>query len=136
MTQLRELENGHHEKVTEIGLQYLESTIKGTLEEEPPDNLRKVRRGGGKEGRLSVSHALLLFQLLTDKDTLVSALNTSHDSHLLAIDAREDSIAHRSKSDLSSLLEGLGEEELARNRRKVTEIRQYIDWEKQEVETV
>lgn len=134
MTQLRELENGHHEKVTEIGLQYLESTIKGTLEEEPPDNLRKVWRGKG--GRLSVSHALPLFQLLTDKDTLVSALNTSHDSHLLAIDAREDSIAHRSKSDLSHLLEGLGEEELARNRRKVTEIRQYIDWEKQEVEEV
>lgn len=45
MTQLRELENGHHEKVTEIGLQYLESSIKGTLEEEPPDNLRKVWRG-------------------------------------------------------------------------------------------
>lgn len=66
----------------------------------------------------------------------MSALNTSHDSHLLAIDAREDSIAHRSKSDLSSLLERLGEEELARNRRKVTEIRQYIDWEKQEAETV
>lgn len=133
MTQLRELENGHHEKVTEIGLQYLESAIKGTLEEEPPDNLRKVWRGGKTE---CVSHALLPFQLLTDKDTLVSALNTSHDSHLLAIDAREDSIAHRSKSDLSSLLERLGEEELARNRRKVTEIRQYIDWEKQEAETV
>ena len=42
MTQMRELENGHHEKVTEIGLQYLENCIKGTLEEEPPDNLRKV----------------------------------------------------------------------------------------------
>ena len=42
MTQMRELENGHHEKVTEISLQYLENSIKGTLEEEPPDNLRKV----------------------------------------------------------------------------------------------
>lgn len=90
----------------------------------------------GKGRRLSVSCALSLVQLLTDKDTLVSALNTSHDTHLLAIDSREDSIAHRSKSDLSRLLEGVGEEELARNRRKVTEIRQYIDWEKQGVETV
>ena len=43
MTQLRELENSHHEKVTELALQYLESCIKGTLEEDPPDQLRKVR---------------------------------------------------------------------------------------------
>ena len=44
MTQLRELESSHHEKVTEIGLQYLERLIKGTLEEDPPDELRKVGR--------------------------------------------------------------------------------------------
>ena len=42
MTQLRELENSHHEKVTELALQYLESTIKGSVEEEPPEQLRKV----------------------------------------------------------------------------------------------
>ena len=42
MTQLRELENSHHEKITELALQYLESTIKGSLEEEPPEQLRKV----------------------------------------------------------------------------------------------
>jgi hypothetical protein len=112
MTQLRELESSHHEKVTEIGLQYLERLIKGTLEEDPPDELRK---------------------LLTDKDTLVSALNTSHDGHLLAIDSREDSIAYCSKADLSQLLEGLTEAELARNRRKVTEVKQYLDWERREV---
>ena len=50
MTQLRELENSHHEKVTEIGLQYLERFIKGTLDEDPPDDLRKVGwrvEGGG-----------------------------------------------------------------------------------------
>ena len=75
-------------------------------------------------------------QLLTDKDTLVTALNTAHDGHLLAIDSREDSIAHRAKADLSHLLEGMAESELARNRRKVTEIRQYLDRERRETDTV
>ena len=78
------------------------------------------------------SFPLPSLQLLTDKDTLVSALNTAHDGHLLAIDSREDSIAHCSKADLSCLLEGVGDTELARNRCKVTEIRQYIDWERRE----
>ena len=45
MTQLRELENTHHEKVSEMALQYLENAIKGSLEEEPPEQLRKVGIG-------------------------------------------------------------------------------------------
>jgi hypothetical protein len=113
MTQLRDLENGHHEKVTELALQYLESAIKGSLEEEPPEQLRK---------------------LLTDKDTLVSALNASHDGHLLAIDSREDSIVARAKADLSQLLEGLAKAELACNRRKVTEVRQHSAWQRRQEE--
>ena len=74
-------------------------------------------------------------QLLSDKDTLVSALNAAHDGHLLAIDAKEDTIAHRSKSDLSRLLDGLGEAELTRNRQKVTETRQYLQTERREMDT-
>ena len=62
----------------------------------------------------------------------MSALNTSHDGHLLAIDSREDSITHRAKADLSRLLEGRGEAELARNRRKVTEVKQYLAWHRRE----
>ena len=49
MTQLRDKENTHHERATEIGLQYLESAIKGTLEEEPPEELRKVYQEEGRE---------------------------------------------------------------------------------------
>ena len=60
----------------------------------------------------------------------MSALNASHDGHLLAIDSKEDSIVHRAKADLSQLLEGLTEGELARNRRKVTEVRQYLVWQR------
>ena len=128
MTQLRELENGHHEKVSELALQFLESAIKGSLEEEPPEQLRKVCREGGRGRVDSVPPP----QLLADKDTLVSALNTSHDGHLLTIDSREDSIIHRAKADLSRLLERLGEAELARNRRKVTEVKQFLSWHRRE----
>ncbi|CAI8045461.1 Dynein regulatory complex subunit 3 [Geodia barretti] len=114
MTQLRELENTHHEKVSEMALQYLENAIKGSLEEEPPEQLRK---------------------LLADKDTLVSALNTSHDTHLLAIDSREDSIANRAKADLSRLLESMAEAELTRNRRKVTEMKEFMAWHRTEADS-
>jgi hypothetical protein len=113
MTQLRELENNHHEKVSELALQYLENAIKGSLEEEPPEQLRK---------------------LLADKDTLVSALNTSHDTHLLVIDSREDSIANRAKADLSRLLESLAGAELTRNRRKVTEVKEFLGWHRTEAD--
>ncbi len=42
-TQMRELENTHHERVTEIGLQHLEKFVKNQLEEDLPDELRMVR---------------------------------------------------------------------------------------------
>ena len=70
-----------------------------------------------------------------DKDTLVGAMNASHDSHLLAIDNKEDSIASRVKRDLSSLLDSIQKAELERNRVKVVEIEQYVAHEKDELET-
>ena len=81
---------------------------------------------------LSLSHT----QLLPDKDTLVSALNTTHDNHLLSIDSREDDITHRSKADLAHLLETISEAELTRNRHKVTEITQYIAWQERNLREV
>lgn len=73
-------------------------------------------------------------QLLSDKDTLVSALNAAHDGHLLAIDSKEDAITLSAKADLNHLLEGLQESEHARNRQKVTEIQRYIAQQKEEGE--
>ena len=42
MTQLREIENAHHERVTEIAITTLERFIKNQLEEEPHEDLRVV----------------------------------------------------------------------------------------------
>ena len=42
MTQLREMENHHHEEVTELGIATLERFAKSQLEGELPDDLRTV----------------------------------------------------------------------------------------------
>ena len=42
MTQLRDLENTHHEKVSDIAVVTLEKMMKNELEEDLPDDLRMV----------------------------------------------------------------------------------------------
>lgn len=82
---------------------------------------------------LHVQNVTLPPQLLVDKDTLVSALNQAHDIHLLAIDNVEDDISRRASKDLAQVLEGIQTSELARNRRKVAEIDQYVGRQKKEL---
>lgn len=74
-----------------------------------------------------------LTQLLVDKDTLVSALNTAHDTHLLTVDNKEDNISHRSTNDLAKILEDIQSKELARNRKKVSEINKYVEIQRSEL---
>ncbi|NXI73917.1 DRC3 protein, partial [Anseranas semipalmata] len=68
MTQCRDLENRHHEKLLEISINTLEKSVKNELEEDFPDDVRK---------------------LLVDKNTIVNMANTSHNVHLLRISMRE-----------------------------------------------
>ncbi len=42
MTQLRDFENSHHEKVTDIAVNLLERFLKKQLDEEPHEDLRVV----------------------------------------------------------------------------------------------
>ena len=72
-------------------------------------------------------------QLVSDKDTLVSALNASHETHMLTLNKKEDFIMSHSHAEKNSLLQGLGERELARNREKVTEIRHYLQQQRYEL---
>ena len=64
----------------------------------------------------------------------MGALNATHDLHMLAIDSKEDKIASRVRQDLAALLKSLQEEELARSRKRVVEIEQYVEQQKEEVE--
>uniref|UniRef100_A0A8C4WGQ3 Dynein regulatory complex subunit 3 n=1 Tax=Gopherus evgoodei TaxID=1825980 RepID=A0A8C4WGQ3_9SAUR len=80
----RDLENHHHEKLLEIAITTLEKIVKSEFDEEMPDDVR------------------LLF---VDKDTIVNAVNASHDIHLLKIDNREDDIITKANSWSSSVIE-------------------------------
>lgn len=66
----------------------------------------------------------------------MSALNNAHDTHMLAIDSQEDSISQRVIKDMTSLMKDISEGEIKRNRRKVIEIERYIDYQKEELDTL
>ena|SRR6218665_3198234 len=78
-----------------------------------------------------------LCQLLVDKDTIVNAVTTSHDLHLLKIDNREDEMNKRIHQWQTALMEETHDrEETARNRTRVMEINHLIDHLRDEIENV
>nr|NP_001071195.1 dynein regulatory complex subunit 3 [Danio rerio]AAI25886.1 Zgc:153749 [Danio rerio] len=111
--QCRDLENQHHEQQLEIGLETLEKVLKNELEEEIPDDLA---------------------MLLVDKDTLINAANASHDTHLMKIDNREDVLRTHTDSWIKHLKTEIQEEEMKRNRKRISEIQNYIRFVKEELE--
>lgn len=115
MAQCRDLENHHHEKLLEIAINTLEKIIKSEFEEEIPDDVRG---------------------LFVDKDTIVNAVNASHDIHLLKIDNREDEIITKANSWASVLIEKVHKDEITRNRNRVKEINQFVDHLHEELETM
>ncbi|XP_060116590.1 dynein regulatory complex subunit 3 [Heteronotia binoei] len=115
MAQCRDLENHHHEKLLEISINTLEKLVKSEFEEDLPDEVR------------------LLF---VDKDTIVNAVNASHDIHLLKIDNREDEIITKANSWASVLIQSVHKSEVTRNRNRVKEINQFIDHLHSELETM
>ncbi|XP_013395045.1 dynein regulatory complex subunit 3-like [Lingula anatina] len=113
---LRDLENIHHEKLLEISIVTLEKVVKNELDEEIPEDLR------------------LLF---VDKDTIINAVSSSHDIHLLKIDNREDDIVTRINQWMSQLMTKIHEEEeVKRNRMRVSEINNLIDHLREEMDTL
>ncbi|XP_026064760.1 dynein regulatory complex subunit 3 isoform X2 [Carassius auratus] len=111
--QCRDLENQHHEQQLEIALATLEKVVKNELEEEIPDDMA---------------------MLLVDKDTVTNAVSASHDIHLLKIDNREDELLTRINSWMSGLLKSIHDEEVKRNRKRTSEIRNYVSYVKDELE--
>ncbi|XP_015732394.1 dynein regulatory complex subunit 3 isoform X3 [Coturnix japonica] len=68
MTQCRDLENRHHEKLLEISISTLEKSLNDELDEELPDDVR---------------------EFLVDKNTIVDMVNKSHNIRLLKISMQE-----------------------------------------------
>ncbi|XP_008935284.1 PREDICTED: leucine-rich repeat-containing protein 48 [Merops nubicus] len=106
MTQCRDLENRHHEKLLEISINTLEKLLKNELHEDLPDDVR---------------------MLLMDKPSLVNTLNASHHIRLLKINLRESDILCSTYRWQASVTEQAFQEEVDRNRERVREIVQYID---------
>uniref|UniRef100_A0A674D5Q6 Dynein regulatory complex subunit 3 n=1 Tax=Salmo trutta TaxID=8032 RepID=A0A674D5Q6_SALTR len=66
--------------------------------------------------------------LFVDKDTVINAVSASHDTHLLKIDNREDELMMRCNSWMSALMKSVQDEEVKRNRKRISEIHNYIDY--------
>ena len=76
-------------------------------------------------------------QLFVDKDTIINAVTSSHDVHLLKIDNREDDIVTRINQWMASLMEQIHEtEEIQRNRVRVSEVNNLIDHLREEVDNL
>lgn len=111
--QLRDLENIQFERLQELCLGTLEKVLKGEVTDDFPDDLR---------------------DLFLDKDTIVNAMQTSHDMHSLKIDAREDDMISKIKNWASNMIEQIhDEEEYKRNRKRVMEINKLIDYFRDEI---
>jgi len=65
--------------------------------------------------------------LLADKDTLVNALQTSHDSHCVRIDALEDRLTSTEMRSANELTHGNAMWAAKRNRDRISEIINYIE---------
>ena len=73
--------------------------------------------------------------MFIDKDTVINALQTSHDAHLLRIDNREDEMISKIKNWLSNMIDQIhDEEEYKRNRKRVMEINRLVDFLRDEIE--
>ncbi|XP_039223924.1 dynein regulatory complex subunit 3 isoform X1 [Crotalus tigris] len=115
MAQCRDLENHHHEKLLEIAINTLEKIVKSEYDEEMPDDVR---------------------MLFVDKDTIVNAVNASHDIHLLKIDNREDEIITKANNRVYNLIEKVHKDEIHRNRSRVLELNYYVDHVRSELDNL
>ncbi|PVD37412.1 hypothetical protein C0Q70_00002 [Pomacea canaliculata] len=116
MVQARDAENAHHEKMMEIATVTLEKVLKNELDEEIPDDLK---------------------MLFVDRDTITNAVSSSHDVHLLKIDNKEDDIVTHINNWLKHMIETIHEEqEIQRNRQRVTEINHLIDHLREEIDNL
>ncbi|XP_037091732.1 dynein regulatory complex subunit 3-like isoform X2 [Pollicipes pollicipes] len=111
--QLRDLEAGFTEQITELALHVLEKVIRNDEDVELP---------------------LETAELFTDKEVVMSLVAGSHDAHMQAIDGREDTMTSRLKTWLQSTIANMLKEEEERNRSRVIEINHFLDKQRDELD--
>ncbi|XP_061158434.1 dynein regulatory complex subunit 3 isoform X2 [Syngnathus typhle] len=105
--QCRELEDSHHQKVTQIAVTTLEVVAKGEAEDDLPDDVR---------------------MLFLDKNTVMDTLAASHDNHLQTINDRETQLVTRAEAWKVALIKGIEDTELKRNRMRIADIHRHADY--------
>ncbi|XP_061556151.1 dynein regulatory complex subunit 3 [Phycodurus eques] len=103
----RELEDSHHQKITQIAVTTLEVVAKGEAEDDLPDDVR---------------------MLFLDKNTVMDTLAASHDNHLQTINDRETQLVTRAEAWKVALIKGIEDTELKRNRMRIADLHRYADY--------
>ncbi|XP_071329892.1 dynein regulatory complex subunit 3 [Trachinotus anak] len=111
--QCRDLEDSYNHNVRKIAVATLEKVAKDNLEEDMPDDVRT---------------------LFTDRDTVMDALATGHDNHMLQINNRETLLVTHVNAWKVALIKGIQDKELKRNRMRISDIHRYVDHVKEQLE--
>ncbi|KAJ4931959.1 hypothetical protein JOQ06_010395 [Pogonophryne albipinna] len=104
--QCRDLEDDYNGKVRVSALALLDDASKDNLDEFLPDDVR------------------ILF---TDKETVMDALATGHDNHLMKINDRETQLVSRANSWKVALIKGIQDKDLKENRMRIKDLHRYMD---------
>jgi len=97
---LRDMESEYHDKLTTLGSDTLEKVATSDIENFPEE----------------------IRSLLSDKDTLMGAINSAHDSRVSRLDAKEDELRQAEQKTCNNLIQKVVDEEYMRNRTRVIEV--------------
>ncbi|KAJ3159993.1 Dynein regulatory complex subunit 3 [Geranomyces michiganensis] len=115
---LRELENEFHERLSESVVAAVDRFIKGDISGDKKDE---------KDGLGLDQVEDELRDIISDKDILMNAINSSHDYRLGKFDHQEDVLVTGVAKDLESIIQKTHEAEVTRNRERVCEIIAFLD---------
>ncbi|CAK1544955.1 unnamed protein product [Leptosia nina] len=73
-----------------------------------------------------------LFEVMMDRDAMMNLVAQSSDNHMRFIDAREDLLTTRANKWRDDLVQGTNDNEVKRNRDRITEIYYFIDNQREE----
>ncbi|XP_055367005.1 dynein regulatory complex subunit 3 [Betta splendens] len=103
--QCRDLEDNYFQNVRRIATATLEKVARDKLEEDASGDVK---------------------MLFTDRDTVMDALATAHDNHLLKINDRETVLLTRLNAWKAALIKRIEDEELKKNRMRMSDIYRYV----------
>ncbi|KAM9362271.1 dynein regulatory complex subunit 3 [Symphorus nematophorus] len=105
--EIRDLEDKHHEKVQQIALATLKNVAEDDLGEDFPNDVK---------------------MLFTVKDTVMEALDTCHNNHLLKVSDRETQLEACLSAWKVSLIKEIKDKDLKEHRKRLRDIIRYGDY--------